>query len=318
MPFLNSRNDKYFPKAANILIMPFTFHHLKQKLAKKHQELRNRLQQKHPQTHKLLKKKGLEPGRLRLHAAKLLAGATVASTLLTQPAALAMLPGKTVIDQAAKSVLPAPAFIDKEVEERREVVERLRAILPSDKGQLNPWEIGEIDKLLGEKFKVHADAELTDHRLHHQYGWMGMEQHLRRFPGDSLKQHEEMKEVGMAPRLGAWGYFANSKAELTDKDVLREKYYVAVQTLYLPGWNESLPEIKEWYKYRKVIVVNPENGKAVVAVIGDAGPARSTGKQFGGSPEVMKLLDLHEGMRSGKVVLLFADDPEDKIPLGPL
>ncbi len=65
--------------------------------------------------------------------------------------------------------------------------------------------------------------------------------------------------------------------------------------------------LREWYKYRKVLVVNPDNGKTIVAVIADAGPAAFTGKHFGGSPEVMAYLGFNVGMQKGPVVLFFVD-----------
>lgn len=52
----------------------------------------------------------------------------------------------------------------------------------------------------------------------------------------------------------------------------------------------SATYLRDWYKHRKVLIVNTENGNAVVAAIGDSGPAAWTGKQFGGSPEVMEHL----------------------------
>jgi hypothetical protein len=93
---------------------------------------------------------------------------------------------------------------------------------------------------------------------------------------------------------------------------------VAVQTLYLSDWETRLPYLRDWYKFRKVLVVNPKNGKAVVADIADSGPAIWTGKQFGGSPEVMDYLESKDGRQRGPVVLFFVDDPGDKVPLGPL
>ena len=67
-----------------------------------------------------------------------------------------------------------------------------------------------------------------------------------------------------------------------------------------------------------MLVVNPQNGKAMVVVIGDAGPAAWTGKHLGGSPEVMKYLERVDGRQKGPVLYFFLDDPDDKIPLGPL
>ena len=57
---------------------------------------------------------------------------------------------------------------------------------------------------------------------------------------------------------------------------------------------------------------------AVVAVLGDSGPGTETGKQFGGSPEVMASLGFYPKATRGDVVVLFLDDPADTIPLGPM
>ena len=55
----------------------------------------------------------------------------------------------------------------------------------------------------------------------------------------------------------------------------------------------------------------------MVVVLGDSGPALWTGKTFGGSPEVMQYLKRVDGSQKGKVIVLFIDDPENKIALGP-
>ncbi len=123
---------------------------------------------------------------------------------------------------------------------------------------------------------------------------------------------------GMAPGLGAWGYFASSKEDMTPEENLREKYYIAVQTFLSPGYNEKAGEYNAFYKYRKMLVLNPQNGKAIVAVIGDAGPAVWTGKHLGGSPEIMHYLERVDGKARGPVLYYFINDPEDKVPLGPL
>ncbi len=281
-------------------------------LHKKRQTYSQRFRKKFPDAHKLFEQKQLQPHQLRQHATRLLTGATVATSLLAQPAAIPSLPVDVVshhLNQYASQhhLSVIQAFADQ-----------LQTILPADRGQLNPWEIGQVNLIMTQTLGVTGTAELDGHRLLHQYGLIGTEQHLKRYPGDSLGKHDELQSAGVAPGKGAWGYFAPSASELTETDIQREKYYVAVQTLYLPEWRDNQPDVKEWYKYRKMVVINPENGQAVVAVIADAGPAKWTGKVFGGSPEVMQQLGLHEGSRKGKVIMLFLNDPEDKVPLGPL
>ena len=97
-----------------------------------------------------------------------------------------------------------------------------------------------------------------------------------------------------------------------------EKYYVAVPIMYIPDWNQRVKYYVDWFKYRRVVVVNPANGKVIVAAVADAGPARWTGKHFGGSPEVMQYLGINFGMQNHPVVLFFLNDPNHEIPLGPL
>jgi hypothetical protein len=105
---------------------------------------------------------------------------------------------------------------------------------------------------------------------------------------------------------------------MTQKDIDREKYYLAVQTFLAPGFHDNVKKYVDFFKYRKMLVVNPQNGKAMVVVIGDAGPAQWTGKQLGGSPEVMKYLERVDGRAKGAVLYFFINDPDDKIPLGPV
>lgn len=194
----------------------------------------------------------------------------------------------------------------------------LTSLLPKTVGPLIPEIEEKILEILKNIFGIKITAELDGNRLNQNYGFIGAEQHLPRYPGDTIDQHDEYQMSGMTPGRGAWGYFANSKQELTPDLIQKEKYYVAVQTLYLPDWNTRQPELKDWYKFRKVIVINPVNAKAVIAVIADAGPANWTGKHFGGSPEVMAYLGLNIGMQKGAVLLFFVDDQGNNVQLGPV
>ncbi len=201
----------------------------------------------------------------------------------------------------------------------------LTGLLPKDVRPLTPEEEAKAAILLSEHYNVSVTAEMNGLRLNRSYGYIGAEQHLARYPGDTMETHFDNQEdasrywsSGMAPGLGAWGYFVPAGQQMTEKDVMREKYYIAVQTFLSPNFNQKVREYRDFYKFRKMLVVNPNNGKAVVAVIGDAGPAQWTGKSLGGSPEVMIHLERVDGRAKGPVLYFFLDDPEDKIPLGPI
>lgn len=195
--------------------------------------------------------------------------------------------------------------------------------LPSVVRPLSPQEEQAISTTLSASFHIKAVPILEGIRLERNYGLIGKEQHLRRYPGDTIYDQLEGDSGtplsdGMAPGLGAWGYFAQSKDELTEHDTLREKYYIAVPTFSAPGWNQNVGKYGLFFKYRKMIVVNPENGKGIIADIADAGPAPWTGKQLGGSPEVMEYLERVDGMGRGPVLYFFVDDQSGTIPLGPI
>lgn len=229
--------------------------------------------------------------------------------------------------------LPQPHFVStqsfaqagKDIDKKAFLILDLSKVLPKQVRPLTEEEEKKVSEVLSRSFGLKVSALLDGKRLNRSYGLIGAEQHLARYPGDSMATHfdnqEEAQEFyssGMAPGLGAWGYFSPAKQQFTEKDKLREKYYIAVQTFLAPDFTKRVSEYRDFFKYRKMLVVNPENGKAIVSVIGDAGPAEWTGKHLGGSPEVMKYLERVDGARRGPVLYFFIDDPNDTIPLGPI
>lgn len=205
------------------------------------------------------------------------------------------------------------------------LAQQLEEVMPKEVQLLTKDEESKILDILSKNFGFEVSSELEGVRLNRNYGLIGGEQHLYRYPGDNLYAHADSTSdwakygsSGIAPGLGAWGYFAPSKEEFKEIIKLREKYYLAIQTYLSPGFAENVAKYRDFFKFRKMVVVNPKSGQAVVAVVGDAGPAEWTGKHLGGSPEVMDYLGLAQGPRKGPVLYFFINDPEDKIPLGPI
>ncbi|OGE64984.1 hypothetical protein A3I48_01015 [Candidatus Daviesbacteria bacterium RIFCSPLOWO2_02_FULL_36_7] len=206
----------------------------------------------------------------------------------------------------------------------------LLAEVLSDKvpGEVRPLSTVEEDNIvdiLSRNFGLKVQVEISGVRLNRNYGLIGGEQHLYRYPGDNLYAHADSTsdfakygDAGMSSNLGAWGYFVSTKEDFKEIDKQRERYYLAVQTFLSPGFAENVQTYRDFFKFRKMLVINPKTGQAVVAVVGDAGPADWTGKHLGGSPEVMDGLGLADGPRKGSVLYFFIDDPEDKVPLGPI
>lgn len=205
------------------------------------------------------------------------------------------------------------------------LAEQINRDIPKEVRLLEPNEELKIIQILSQSFGFKVSAEVDGIRLPRNYGLIGGEQHLYRYPGDNLYAHAENSVdyakyggAGIAPGLGAWGYFASSKEEFKEINKQRERFYLAIQTFLVSGYAENVVKFRGFFKFRKMLVVNPKTGQAVVAIIGDAGPADWTGKHLGGSPEVMDMLSLAKGSRKGSVLYFFIDDPKDKIPLGPI
>jgi len=281
------------------------YKYLAQKWTKKHQDLSKQFSKKHKNSHEWL-----------INNSKQLAVGSLGGLLLLTTPAGALNERPTQVVSAQVPQIDSKTFL----------ISNLSNLIPESVRPLTETEEVQIGDLLSKSYGIRVSATLNDLRLNRSYGLIGAEQHLARYPGDSMSTHFDGKSEdsnkyyssGMAPGLGAWGYFATSRSALTEEDTMKEKYYIATQTFLAPDYNQRVGEYRDFFKHRKMLVVNPQNGKAVVAVIGDAGPAQWTGKHLGGSPEVMKHLERVDGKARGPVLYFFIDDPNDEIRLGPV
>lgn len=275
------------------------FEYLRKKWIDKHKSLENNLWEKHGA---ILK--------------SIAAGSLSGILLLSAPVVKALPDGDFV--SSREDAL-------KNYDENVLFVAQFKEALPKEVRPLDAQEESKMVDILSKSFNIRVVSEINGIKLNRSYGIIGGEQHLYRYPGDNIYAHADSSldwamygEAGIAPNLGAWGYFAPSKEEFKEIDKLRERYYIAVQTFLVPGYAENVEKYRDFFKYRKVLVVNPNNGAAIVTIIGDAGPSVWTGKHLGGSPEVMHTLGLGAGPRKGGALYFFIDDPKDEVSLGPI
>lgn len=296
---------------------------VRKKLKVKLLHAENTLLKKHPKVKDFFQEKGFLLENIREHSAGILSAGILAGALFLAPQNDKL----PVIDDLVKFIhkdqeADSHSNSPKLVSSNSLLATNLQSILPEKTRPLQRNEEKLLEQVLTQSTGIPVRATLEGEHLNTTYGRIGIEQHLRRYPGDTISNHGTLDEQreGMAPGLGAWGYFAPSKSALTEDLEEIEKWYAVVQTLYLPDWNTRQPYLKNWYKYRKVMIVNTENGNAVVASVADSGPAAWTGKHYGGSPEVMRHLGGESKRRytKGPVLVFFVDDPENKVPLGPV
>jgi len=291
------------------------YDYFRNKLKLKDIEAKNSFSKKYPHVDKFMKKKGISLEKIRQHSAKILgAGALTGTLLLSPPSGLNSLPKPLELFNNLKS----PGKFLTELPQKT-LIDLLAQFLPERTRPLSQNEEKVLEQMFEEVMGIKTRTNLEGEHLNTTYGLIGAEQHLKRYPGDGVENHGEgsVLHEGIAPGLGAWGYFAASKEKLTPSLEETEKWYAVVQTLYLEDWSSRQPYLRNWYKYRKVLIVNTDNGNAVVASVADSGPAMWTGKNFGGSPEVMEYLG-GSRYKKGPVLVFFVDDPENKVSLGPV
>lgn len=292
---------------------------LRDRLKVRHLKAQRQFQDRHPHAKDYFGRVNLDLGKIRQHAGKLLTAGTLGGALLLAPPKVQAQQSLPLPEPIVQALTESGAALPEDP--RSWLIDKLRHLVPPiNNARGLPFLTQEEEKTTGKIIEratgVPARGTLEGEHLNTTYGYIGAEQHLPRYPGDTASAHDEFQNAGITASRGAFGWFSED-GKLTEDAIQREKYYVAVQTLYLPDWNKRWKYLKDWYKWRKVIVVDTESGNAVVAVVGDAGPAAWTGKHFGGSPEVMNSLG-GPSYKKGRVLLFFVDDPENKIPLGPI
>lgn len=242
---------------------------------------------------------------------------TDASAFAAQPSTSFMSVNTAVVQELEREILPAKqaAYLAMSEEEHLAVLDKLRTDVRQPAGHLPTQDELYLAQQLSDMLGFEVCAELDNQRLNQTIGTMAALPHLRRSPTDTLVQHMEYREAGLANNRGAFGWFTEM-GQLTPAMKQAEQYYVAVQAQFVPEWNQNFKQLKIWYKFRKMLVINPAEEKAVVAVVGDLGPARWLQYQFGGSPEVVREANIWSMKTQGKVLLLFINDPDNRVSLG--
>lgn len=283
---------------------------------KKRDAVFNSIVEKHSASLDWLREHKLDLKELKQDQVKRLAAATATGMLLLTPGSMGMRDLPEPQEQRETGTMGTDvASLGTQSDPGAALAEKLRE-------KLQTGNEPEVEKVVGEEFKIPVKYEIDGYRMNVNTGLMGAEQHLYRWAGDTVDKHLEndgdrqmFGRSGIAPNRGAYGYFGNSGDKVAAD---RERYYFAVQTFLSPTWQNDVKGTYNFFRFRKMIAINTKTGQAVVGVVGDAGPAKFTGKSFGGSPEVMHYVGLGSGPRKGEVLMLFVDDPTDQIPLGPV
>ncbi len=292
------------------------FQKLEKKLDKRKKDLVDQLEDRHEEVSSWAGSHTKDFSQLATRFAQTGAASAATGMLLLSSSSLPLKSDSYITAQSQPELHSTITNVVGEDDPGAVLAAQLQDLLPKDLRALNTEEKTKLEAVMKETLGIDAKADLDGYQLNTNYGLIGGEQHLVRSPGDTLDKHARDASdramfipAGMAPGRGAWGYFPDEETE---------RFYVVVQTFLSHNWKENPKATYNWFKFRKVLVVNPKTGQAVIGSIGDAGPAEWTGKKFGGSPEVMHYVGLAGGPRKGEVLIFFLDEGSQDLPLGPV
>lgn len=235
-----------------------------------------------------------------------------------------MIPSTTTFDQSVAAELqdrPAhyPDTIVSHIshEEFSAVIDKLQHALAQPPGHIAAESQLYLEQQLSDLLGMSVMGSLDDHELPFHTGTIESEAHRRRFPSDELPAHRQFPEAGLRNTRSFFGWFITDNA-LSDLAEQRERYTLSLPLAYLPQWSTAADALKAWYKYRKVIVINPFDARAVVACIGDVTFSQALRYQFGGSPELIREGMFWSPACQGRACVLFIDESFREVPLGPL
>src|SRR3990167_10746418 len=163
---------------------------LKNQLGAYQAQAKQNLQDKYPRAQQWLATRQLDIGKIRQHSQRLLTGATLSSVLLlAQPENPPALNPPTEQHRLARATLTTSSQL------KSGLARALAPLLPARIGHPNPENEAKISQVIEDNLGIKAAIGLEGQRLNHSLGFIGYEQHLQRFPGDSLRLHDEFLEA---------------------------------------------------------------------------------------------------------------------------
>jgi len=155
-------------------------------------------------------------------------------------------------------------------------------------------------------------SELQNQQLAYYLGKIASLPYLKRSPTDSITPKTIPHEAGIQSKRSFFGWsdpFISSKAQNS------EGYHVSLPLLHLPSWSTQFQTLSQWYKNRKMLVINPTNAIFVIATVNDLYYHPSNTFQFGGSPLLIRQGGFWSPQNLGRALVLFVT--ENKAELQP-
>jgi hypothetical protein len=217
----------------------------------------------------------------------------------------------SVLQSVEQSLKPKQAQVSIEVtkEEHDQILGKLSALTNVPAGKIDLPDQLYFEQQLGDMLGMTISAQLDSYSLPDTIAHSLSLPHFKTHPTDKLSQHS-LQEAGLSPTRPSFGW-------LTDKSSHLETFGIAIPLHKLDEWSSRRQEYLEWFKHRKVLVINPSRQLAAVGAIINSAPAHVQRFQVGLSPELVRATQAWHPETKGKLALFLVDEAAGNVPLGP-
>lgn len=239
---------------------------------------------------------------------------TMLSTPLRSPEA------QNTVQNAAASVLEqepknSQLFHQISREEIEDIIEKLTILIAMPPGQLDSESELYLEQQLGEVLGLEVSSEIAGHRLLYNTGKVKALPHSKLHPTDTIASHV-FPYAQLSEKRSSYGWFLE-QGKVSEESEKVEKFFCALPLYFFADWQTDPKLAKKWYKHRKIIFINPMENLAVICAVSSIGPNAPSRYQFGASPETIVAGKFWSPRSSGRALVLFVDDPNDTVQLGP-
>lgn len=191
----------------------------------------------------------------------------------------------TVQDSAIKFTL----------EEYENTLKKLQDLVILPPSRVDPESSLYLEQQISELTGIEITAELDGYRLPYQMGVIKSLPHIKRHPTDALAAHQHVLEAGFREKRNSYGWSYETP----------EEYSLSLPLHTFPIPPDGRVAARKWYKFRKMLVINPIERKAVIAAVTDTQFSAVQKYQFGGSPELIRDLQAWSPSTLGHVLIFF-------------
>ncbi len=199
---------------------------------------------------------------------------------------------------------------DISLEEFQIVLDKLKALSQLPPGSPPDETALYLEQQLSDIFGFTVCSRLKSLTLPTMSGTIYADQHLP-LNNERATTSGRIREAGVRRYRSAFGY---PHTDVVNSNVAT--YVLGLPLQNLPEWSQESHDLRGAYKNIKIVVINPADARAVIAVVGDIAPTLDTLFQCTGSPALIRDGLFWSPKANGKCILYLVDDPKNEVPLG--